>query len=182
MKKSVVTTLPIAFCLLATLNFCSGCDSRQGLKIGDTAPDISGKDIQGKEISQIKLKANVAIIYFWTNSCCGDSLKKLEPLYTRDKDKGLAVLAVDVGDGKEIVESYAKNNALTFTMLADEKSKLFKQYHVFGFPTIFILDKNGIVREKIMGDIPIEKLEKLVEKQFKIQKEVEASYEKTHSR
>lgn len=171
--------LPLLFSILI---FSSGCDSSQGVKIGDTPPKISSRDIYGEDNRQAMLKAKVVIIYFWTNSCCGDSLKKLEPLYTREKDKGLALLAVDVGDAKGIVESYARSNALTFTMLADENARIFKQYQVFGFPTIFILDKNGVVREKIMGDIPIDKLEKLVVKQFNIQKEMEASYEKIHSK
>ena len=94
----------------------------------------------------------------------------------------MVILAVNAGDPKETTELYAKNNALTFAMLTDEKAKLFKKYQVVGFPTIFILDKNWIVREKILGHIPIEKMEKLVKKQLKIQNEVEANYEKIHPR
>jgi peroxiredoxin len=168
--------------VLASLAFSSGCENKQGIKIGDTPPEISCNDIHGKSISLSQFKGKVVVLYFWKSSCCGDILKMLQPFQSGSKDKGLAVLAVNVGDAKETVESYEKNYALTFTMLRDENSKLFNQYHLFGFPTIFILDKNGIVREKIQGDIQIERLEKLVVKQFKIQKEIEANYEKTHSR
>jgi cytochrome c biogenesis protein CcmG/thiol:disulfide interchange protein DsbE len=172
----------LSIMVLTSLTFLAGCENKQGVKIGDTSPEISGKDIQGKDISLSKLKGKVVILYFWKNSCCGDSLKKLEPFQSESKDKGLAVMAVNVGDSQDIVESYVKDYALTFTMLTDENSKLFKQYHVIGFPTIFILDKNGIVREKIMGDIQTEKLAKLVVKQFTIKKRIEANYEKTHPR
>jgi peroxiredoxin len=106
----------------------------------------------------------------------------LEPFYRQNRGKGLEVLAVNVGDTKEIVESYTKANELTFTLLTDEHSKISKQYGIFGFPTIFILDKNGIIREKIHGDIPTDKLQKLVVKQFNIQKEIETNYENIHSR
>ena len=172
----------LSIMVLVSITFLAGCENKQGVKIGDTSPEISGKDIQGKDISLSKLKGKVVILYFWKNSCCGDSLKKLEPFHSESKDKGLAVMAVNVGDSQEIVESYVKDYALTFTMLTDENSKLFNQYHVIGFPTIFILDKNGIVREKIIGEIQTEKLAKLVVKQFKIQKEIEVNYEKTHPR
>ena len=168
--------------ILASLVFFAGCDSKQQIKIGDTPPVISGKDIYGEDMKLIKLKAKLFIVFFWTNSCCGDSVKKLEPFYRENKENGLAILTVNVGDAKEIVESYAKNNALSFTMLTDEHSKLFKQYQCFGYPTIFILDKNWIIREKILGDIQIEKLQNIVVKQFKIQKEMEVNYEKIHSR
>ena len=171
-----------AFFVLANLFFCTGCEKKQGVRIGDTPPVISGNDIHGEHVNLSKLKGKIFVIYFWTNSCCGDNLKKLEPYYRENKDKGLIVLAVNVGDSKEIVESYTKNNVLTFTMLTDEHAKLFKEYQAFGYPTIYILDKNGIVREKILGDIQTEKLQALVIKQFKIQKDVEANYEKIHPR
>ncbi len=177
-SPAILLTLSV----LTTLYCCTGCENNHGVKIGDTPPGISGNDIHGKDVTQSKLKARVVIIYFWTDSCCGDSLIQLEPLYRAYKDKGVVILAVNVGDPRETTELYAKNNALTFAMLTDEKAKLFKKYQVVGFPTVFILDKNGIVREKILGHIPIEKLEKLVKKQFKIQTEVEANYEKIHPR
>lgn len=166
------------FIVLANLALMTGCTDTQRIKIGDTPPEISGNDIQGNDVSLSKLKGKVVILCFWTSSCCGDILKRLQPFQSESKDRGLTVLAVNVGNSKETVESYAKDYALTFTLLTDEKSKLFKQYQVVGFPTIFILDKNGIVREKIMGDIQSENLLKLVVKQFKIQKEIEIEYEK----
>lgn len=168
--------------MLVCLAFLTGCDAKQLIKIGDTPPEISGNDIHGDNVSLSKLKGKMVVIYFWKNSCCGDSVKKLEPFYRENKDRGMVVLAVNAGDTKEVVESYAKNNTLTFTVLADEDSKLFKRYQCIGYPTIFILDKNGIVREKIHGDILAEQLRKLVVKQFNIQKAVEANYEKIHSR
>ena len=88
-----------AFIVLLMSLFCSaGCENKQGIKIGDTPPVISGNDIFGHDISRSKPKAKIVIIYFWTGSCCGDSLKLLEPLYNENKDKGVAILAVNVGD------------------------------------------------------------------------------------
>ena len=152
----------IAISVLAGLVFSSGCDEKLGVKIGETPPGISGNDIHGEFVSLNQFKGKVVVLYFWTNSCCADRLKLLEPFYSQNKDRGLAVLAVNVGDSKEIVESYAKNNGLTFTLQTDERAMTSRQYRVFGFPTIFILDRNGIIREKILGDIQTAKLEKLV--------------------
>jgi len=176
-----MTGINFLISMLVCLAFFAGCDSKQLIKIGDTPPGISGNDIHGDTVSLSKLKGKMVVLYFWKNSCCGDSVKKLEPFYRENKGRGLAVLAVNVGDAKEVVETYVKNNALTFTMLTDEDSKLFKRYQCIGYPTIFILDKNGIVREKIHGDILTEQLRKLVVKQFNIQNAAEANYEKIHS-
>lgn len=157
----------LSIIMLASLAYSLGCDNKQGIKIGDNPPEISGEDMHGKLVNLSQFKGKVVVLYFWKSSCCGDILKMLQPFQSESKDKGLAVVAVNVGDSKAAVESYAKDYSLTFSMLRDEDSKIFRKYNLFGFPTIFILDKNGIVREKIQGDITIEKLEKLVVKQFK---------------
>ncbi|MDD5285018.1 MAG: TlpA disulfide reductase family protein [Desulfuromonadaceae bacterium] len=168
--------------VLIILCFCPGCDKKQLLKIGDNSPEISGNDNHGKFVSLKQFKDKIVVIYFWRNSCCGDKIKLLEAFYGNNKERGLAVLAVNVGDNKEIVDSYANANGWTFTLLSDERAMISEEYGVIGFPTIFILDRNGIVREKILGSVQIEKLQKLVAKQFSIQKETEANYEKTHPR
>ena len=165
---------------LVSLALSSGCEEKHGLKIGDTPPELSTNDIHEKHVSLSQFQGKVVIVCFWADTCCGDTLKHLEPFYRQNQPKGLEVLAIDMGDPKNIVESYANTNAITFAMLTDEHSRIAKQFGVFGLPTIFILDRMGIVREKILGFIQIEKLEKLVERQFKIQKEIEANYEKTH--
>lgn len=150
-----------AIFVLATWLLSAGCESQLGVKIGDTPPEISADDIRGEYVRLTRLKGKVVIIYFWSNSCCGGSLRQLEPLYNQHKDSGLEILAINELDSKKDVTLYAKNNGLTFTLLTDEYSMLFKTYRVLGFPTIFVLDRNGIVREKIMGDIQTAKLEKL---------------------
>lgn len=171
-----------AMLVLATISIVSGCETKPLPKRGDTAPDFSATDITGTLVGRSQLKGNIAILYFWTNSCCGARLKLLEPLYRSNKRRGLAFLAINVGDPREVVESYAQYNGVTFTMLPDKQKTISNQFGVIGFPTIFILDRNGVLREKIHGEIQPEQLQKLVERQFDIQKEVEASYEKTHAR
>lgn len=163
--------------------FIFGCDTKKhDIKNGDTAPQFSAADVSGGTISLSQNKGRTVVLYFWINSCCGDSLKLVEPFYRANKRNNLEVIAINVGDTKEVVTSYAKSNGLTFPMLADEHSTIYKQYQVFGFPTIFIIDKHGIIRGKVLGNIQNAQLEKLIQHHIDIQKKAEDSYEKTHSR
>jgi peroxiredoxin len=148
--------------LLASLPLSSGCTEKQQARIGGKPPGISGNDIHGEFITLNQFKGKVVVLCFWANTCCGEKLKLLEPYYRLNKYRDLAVLAINVGDSKETVELYAKNNGVTFAMQTDEYGMIARQYGVFGFPTIFILDGNGIIRNKILGDIQIASLEKLV--------------------
>lgn len=164
MKRSLPTLSEflVTISLLATLAITSGCDQAQGVRIGAQPPSISGSDIYGSYLTLGQFKGSVLVLYFWTNSCCAEGLKELQPFYDRNRERGLAVLAINEGDSKELVTSYAKSNALTFTFQTDEHAMTAREYAIFGFPTIFILDRNGIVREKVLGHIPIAQLEKLV--------------------
>jgi peroxiredoxin len=156
--------------MAAMLSFVSGCDQKQGVKVGDTPPGFSGTDLAGEYVSLGQFKGKVVVLYFWVNTCCGDNLKLLEPFYSKNEPRGLAVLAINSGDAQEVVQSFAKRNRLTFSLQADEHKMVSAQYGVFGYPTIFILDRNGVIREKILGGIANDKLESLVERQLKVTK------------
>jgi peroxiredoxin len=160
-RRSCPTFL-VAICLLAGLAFSPGCEKKKPVNVGEKPPEISGTDIHGEFVSLNQFKGNVVVLYFWKNSCCGDRLKQLEPYYSRNKFKGLTILAINVGDAGEIVDAYAKKSGLTFMLQADEHAMTSREYGVFGFPTIFILDRAGTIRKKILGDIDTSQLEKLV--------------------
>ena len=154
--------IPLMCLLLALPSFLSGCADKTVPKIGETPPAISCNDVTGEYISLNRLKGNVVIIYFWSSTCCGDRLIQLEPWFSLNKYKGLSILAVNVGGDENSVRSFATKNGLTFTMLTDEHGMISRQYGVIGFPTIFILDRNGVIRNKIVGDIETAYLFKLV--------------------
>jgi hypothetical protein len=81
-------------------------------------------------------------------------------------------------DPRDKVESFAARNRISFTMLRDEESRRFNDYKVRGFPTIFLLDRGGIVREKILGSMRSSKLEKLIQRQIEAEKKVAEAYRK----
>ena len=153
-----IRTLLVLFTIISLI----GCNENRGVKINEKAPSISGADIYGTYISLSQFKGNVVVLYFWTNSCCGEELKLLEPYYEQNRYKGLTILAINENNSKEIVEAYAKANSLTFSLQTDEMGMVAKAYGVFGFPTIFIINREGVIRKKILGNVNVEQLANLV--------------------
>lgn len=151
--------------LLAALVLAS-CDSNLGVKVGNVAPGFSDIDIYGEPVSLSALRGKVVVLYFWSNSCCGKNLKQLEPLYRRVSGEGLAVVAIDGLDAKKEIAAFAKENGVTFTLLTDEHAMLIKQYQVLAYPTVFILDRSGVVRERILGEASSAKMEELIKRQL----------------
>jgi|GEM_PF-224971 len=171
-----------ALLMLALLCLCPGCERKQPVAIGDTPPEIAGTGLHGESVGLDRFRGRVVVLYFWADSCCRDRLKLLEPFYRKNRDRGLVLLAVNEGSPATQVESFAKSNGLTFTLLADEHATTMERYGVFGFPTVFIIDGTGIVRQKVLGEIAVEQLQKLVERQFAIQREAQAQFEKSRPR
>jgi peroxiredoxin len=148
------------FCLICTP--LAGCKETPVPKSGEVAPAISCNDVAGEYVSLSQMRNKVVVLYFWSSKCCSEKVKELEPFYRKNKYNGLSILAIEVGGSKESVASFVKSNGLTFVNLTDEVDSLSRSYRVIGFPTIFVIDKKGIIQKKISGEVGIEQLSSLV--------------------
>ena len=134
------------------------------MNIGDKAPEILGKDENGKEIRLSDYKGQKLVLYFYpkdnTSGCTAEACS-LRDNYSELRNAGYAVVGVSVDDEKSHQKFIAKNE-LPFSLIADTDKKLVEQFGVWGeksmygrkyFGTIrttFIIDENGII-EKIIG-------------------------------
>ncbi len=96
------------------------------------------------------------------------SLNNLFLSYQKD---GFIVLAVSTDDSEKPVQSFIRKKAIAFPVLIDKDQEVyFDKYGVIGLPTSFLIDRDGLVREKFLGDRPWdapemkEKIEKLLSK------------------
>ncbi|MBR0122255.1 MAG: thioredoxin-dependent thiol peroxidase [Bacteroidales bacterium] len=134
------------------------------MNIGDKAPEILGKDENGKEIRLSDYKGQKLVLYFYpkdnTSGCTAEACS-LRDNYSELRNAGYAVVGVSVDDEKSHQKFIAKNE-LPFPLIADTDKTLVEQFGVWGeksmygrkyFGTIrttFIIDENGII-EKIIG-------------------------------
>ena len=75
----------------------------------------------------------------------------LEKVYKAYKDKGVAFLAVSVGDTGQQVKDYAGQYGLTMPIALDTEQAVSNAYAVRGYPTSVFLDKNGNIAQKKEG-------------------------------
>ena len=134
------------------------------MNIGDKAPEILGKDENGKEIRLSDYKGQKLVLYFYpkdnTSGCTAEACS-LRDNYSELCKAGYAVVGVSVDDEKSHQKFIAKNE-LPFPLIADTEKTLVEQFGVWGeksmygrkyFGTIrttFIIDENGVI-EKIIG-------------------------------
>ncbi len=77
----------------------------------------------------------------------------MEILYRNFKQDGLVVLAVSIDrvTTKQEIPPFVKSLNLTFPVLIDSWGQTDKRYKLMGVPETYIIDQQGILREKVIG-------------------------------
>lgn len=127
-----------------------------GLKVGDKAPEISLKNVDGKTVSfQDYKEAKGFIVTFTCNTCPVAQVyeERIIELHKKFAAKGYPVIAVmpndpDVqpGDSFDNMKKRAKDHQYPFAYLFDAGQKVTNQYGATRTPEIYLLDKNLTVR------------------------------------
>jgi cytochrome c biogenesis protein CcmG/thiol:disulfide interchange protein DsbE len=143
-----------------------GCNQRHTLRIGDAVEPVELEDVYGKTMTlPDDVKGKVTLVRFWSIDCplcCKEMIQTFESLYQKYKDKGFIPVAINVGHHKETAEDYKKLEGVTYPLLTDPNYTVARRFGVTGLPTTFILDQQGILREKIVGETDLETIEKLL--------------------
>jgi thiol-disulfide isomerase/thioredoxin len=117
------------------------------------APEFSLKTLTGEELSLAKNKGKTLLIDFWATWCgpCRESIPHLVHLHKTYRGQGLEVvgLSMDKGDRKA-VDHFVKSLDIPYP-IAIAPEEIARAYGVNGLPTIVLIDKEGKIREKIVG-------------------------------
>lgn len=131
------------------------------------APEISTTTLDGKPVELASLSGQIVLVNFWATDCpgCIKEMPDLIKTYQDYHDKGFELLAVAMSyDPPSHVLNYAQKNALPFPVIHDSDGKIatdFNQVRVT--PTAFILDKQGRVIRRIIGELDFNDLRKLLD-------------------
>jgi peroxiredoxin len=126
------------------------------------APDFELKSIDDSEIKLSDMRDKNVILNFWYTGCgfCViemPDLQKLQDTYADD----LLILAVNVGEKKEKIQTFMDENGLSFTVLLDEDMNVADIYGVRSFPTTIAVNKKGEVIGYYVGMLTYEQMEQL---------------------
>jgi len=102
----------------------------------------------GKQVSLADYRGHVVIVDFWFPNCgpCRAAFPHVRNLVGKYKDKGLVVLAINSMEGQEaFVLPFLKNKGYDFTPIKGTADWADDVYHVHGFPSTFLIGKDGRV-------------------------------------
>lgn len=123
------------------------------LKVGDAAPAIEvDKWVKGDAVSGFE-KGKAYLVEFWATWCppCREEMPAMERLYTRQKNRGLAMVAVSLDASPAVVAPYLAQGGFTFPVALDPRMDLANAYGVRVLPASFIVDPRGVVVAMALG-------------------------------
>jgi len=133
----------------------AGCSpsSAQGVEVGNLAPDFQLQNLDGQTVSLGNLQGKPVLINFWATWCppCRSEMPYIQEVYEEWVNRGLVVLALNIGESSSKVEEFMQNHNLSFIVLLDTKQDIAQRYNITGIPTTFFIDKDGIIQDKIIG-------------------------------
>jgi peroxiredoxin len=150
----------VAFLCALSLFGCSSDDPKVPVAgtvaAGQPAPDFTLSDLNGRNYTLSQLRGKVVIVNFWATWCppCRAEMPSMEKLYRELADQGLVMLAVNIEkDGRRTVPQFLASSPHSFPVLLDEQEVVQKRYGVYKFPESFIIRKDGVVDDKVIGAI-----------------------------
>jgi peroxiredoxin len=134
------------------------------LRVGERIPSVALADLTGKAVATGAVAGKTVVIYFWTDACgCKEQLLELKPYAAGLGKKGALFHAINAGQARDKVVRFVTENTLPYTILLDDKAKLAReQFGIKVLPTIFIIDKSGVLREKLIGVVDTKKLQTII--------------------
>lgn len=152
----------ICLCLIITFTgLITSCEKKPGQQlqkatIGQPAPDFSLTDTKGKVWTLSDLRGKVVFVNFWATWCppCREEMPSMQALYSSMPNEKFEMLAILNNDDPLLAETLVARIGGTFPVLNDPDSSIATAYGLTGVPETFIIDTNGILREKFIGPRP----------------------------
>ena len=127
---------------------------RLAARLNKPAANWSAKDLTGQPISLQSLRGKVVVMDFWYRGCgwCMYAMPQVKQLASDFKDQPVAILGMntdrDLADAKFVV----KELALDYPQV--QATGIPEQFSVQGFPTLIIIDSQGVIRDIHLGYSP----------------------------
>ena len=132
------------------------------------APDSTFVLLDGSRKTTADLKGKVTLVNFWATSCvtCVAEMPRIVSTYDKYKARGYDTLAVAMSyDPPAYVVNYAQTRKLPFNVAIDNTGAVAKAWgDVQLTPTTFIVNRQGQVVKRFVGEPDFAELHRLIEK------------------
>jgi peroxiredoxin len=136
----------------------------RNLQVGMKAPAAESKNLKGEKVSLADYRGKVVVLDIWATWCgpCKEMIPHEREMVARFKDKPFALVSISVDEEKKELEEFLEKESMPWDHWWDgADAPMVKQWNVRFFPTIYVIDAKGVIRNK---NVRGPELEKAVEK------------------
>src|SRR5882672_4229873 len=121
----------------------------------EPAPDVELQTLEGQPFRLSGLRGHVVLLNFWATWCipCRTEIPEFNAMQRELKPKGLEVVGVSIspGDTVEAIRDFQKDLKQEYTVLRGGEDVGEKFGNGPGLPVTYLIDRDGSIRQKIIG-------------------------------
>lgn len=144
--------LALAGCSASTVK--KSAAGQTNAHVGQPAPVWSEPVAPAGTLSLQSLRGKVVYLNFFATWCppCNEEAPEIEDLQRRFGSQGLQVVGVDVLENARKAEQFRQSHNLSYPAVIDDGT-LRDQYNINGLPVHVFIDRSGVVRNVVVGEL-----------------------------
>ena len=139
---------------VVTMSFFSTTTNATAATPLSPVPNATFQKLDGTPITLSDLRGAVVLINFWGTWCgpCLQEIPHLVRLSHQLKTKGLEVIgiALDSGNPNDI-QAFMAEHGMDYAVWMGDLAMVKKRFHVMGFPTSLLIDREGLIHKRYFG-------------------------------
>jgi peroxiredoxin len=164
-SRAALLLLMMAGCMSVSLT------SGVGTTPGQSAPPIVGSDAAGERLRLEDFKGKVVLLHFGFAHCppCKVMIGRERELVRHYQNRPFAVLGISADETPEALKAFERREGITWRTWWDGPSgPIAGVWNVHAYPTLVLIDRDGVVRYRHVGLPPEGELEALIEKLIRV--------------
>jgi peroxiredoxin len=123
------------------------------LAIGESAPDFSVPVLPSGSLDLKSYQGQVVVLNLWATWCppCVEETPSLEQFAEKMREHGVIVLSISVDGDPKALQDFIQKYHISYPVGRDPDRSLSARYGTWAFPETYILDRRGLLAEKVVG-------------------------------
>ena len=146
--------------------------------LGTPQPEVTFKDLDGKDVPLSQYKGKVVLVNFWATWCepCQVEIPWLIEMQQKYASEGFTILGVDADDeGNNVVSAYTAKERfnvngqklpMNYPILRGNDAVADKFGGLLGYPTSFLISRDGKIVKKVQGLVDYDEIKNAIEGQL----------------
>lgn len=151
-----------------------GPDGDVGLTVypgskGIPAPGVEGQTVEGDYLRLTDLRGHVVVLNVWGSWCapCRAEAPDLTQISKETAPRGVRFVGIDVRDNPAAARAFARKYDITYPSWDDQNGLVLAQLTgiipVSAVPSTVVVDKDGLIRARVVGRVEASILRGLIE-------------------